>query len=294
LGARLWLWLIAAQSVWTGSYVAMKFAGAELPVGAVVTLRYGVAALLFLPLILRHGLPRYEGRDWALIAVLGALNFGVSPTLQVAAVQYSQAVDVSILVALEPLLTLIFAAIFLGEKLSARTWAAGAISLAGALVLSGFGLSMEGAARDRLLGNGLFLSSTLLEISVTIFGARLVKRYDPVVTMGLLKTAGFLASAAAYAGVWGDIELAAISAKAWWSIVFLGAGASVFGYGVWYWLLKRAPVQKLALSLFLQPFVGTVAGVALAGETVGPNTLLGASLILAGLAWSETQRRPPV
>lgn len=294
MDARLWLWLIAAQSVWAGSYVAMKFAGAELPIGAVVTLRYGVAALLFLPLILRHGVPRYEGRDWALIAGLGALNFGVSPTLQVAAVQYSQAVDVSILVALEPLLTLIFAAIFLGERLSSRTWAAGAVSLTGALVLSGVGLSLEGVARERLLGNLLFLTSTLLEISVTIFGARLVKRYDPVVTMGLLKTAGFLASGAAYAGVWGDVDLAAISAKAWWSIAYLGAGASVFGYGVWYWLLKRAPVQKLALSLFLQPFVGTVAGVALAGETVGPNTLMGASLILAGLAWSETQRRSPV
>lgn len=294
MSARLWLWLLAGQSVWAGSYVAMKFAGDELPIGAVVTLRYGVAALLFLPLILRHGLPRYERRDWAMIGLLGALNFGVSPTLQVAAVRYSQAVDVSILVALEPLLTLIFAAIFLGEKLSGRTWMAGAISLSGALVLSGVGLPGDGLEGRRLLGNGMFLASTLLEISVTILGARLVKLYDPVVTMGLLKTAGFLASGVAYAGVWGSVDLAAVSAKAWWSIAFLGAGASVFAYSVWYWLLKRAPVQKLALSLFLQPFVGALAGVALAGEVVGPNTLLGAILILSGLAWSEARRQRSV
>ena len=280
--------------MWAGSYVAMKFAGAELPIGAVVTLRYGVAAALFLPLIVRRGRPRYAGRDWALIAILGSLNFCVAPTLQVTAVRYTQALDVSILVALEPLLTLIFAAIFLGEKLSSRTWAAGAMSLSGALVLSGVGVSGAAPTPERLLGNGLFVTSTLLEISVTIFGARLVKLYDPVVTMGLLKTAGFLASGAAYAGVWGDIDVAAISAKAWLSIAFLGAGASLFAYSVWYWLLQRAPVQKLALSLFLQPFVGTLAGVVIAGETVGPNTLLGAALILGGLAWSEARRQRPV
>ncbi len=290
----MWLWLVAAQSVWAGSYVAMKFAGAELPVGAVVTLRYGVAAALFLPLILRRGLPRYRRRDWALMVSLGALNFGVSPTLQVAAVRYTQALDVSILVALEPLLTLIFAAIFLGEKLAGRTWAAGAMSLTGALVLSGVGISGAESTPDRLLGNGLFLASTLLEISVTIFGARLVKVYDPLVTMGLMKTAGFLASSVAYAGVWSEVDAASVSAKAWWSILFLGAGASVLGYGVWYWLLQRAPVQKLALSLFLQPFVGTIAGVAIAGETVGPNTLAGAGLILGGLAWSEARRQRSV
>ncbi len=285
---------MAAQSVWAGSYVAMKLAGAEMPVGAVVTLRYGLAALLFLPLILRKGRPRYSGRDWALIGLLGALNFGVAPTLQVSAAQSTQAMDMAILVALEPLLTMVFAAVFLGETLSSRTWAAGAMSLTGALVLSGVGWSIEGQAGERLFGNGLFLTSMLLEISVTINGARLVRTHDPVVTMGLLKTAGFLASGVAYSGLWSGFDLSGVSLTAWASIAFLGVGASVFSYSVWFWLLKRAPVQKVALSLFLQPFMGTLAGVLIAGETVGPNTLLGGGLILAGLAWSEMRRQSTV
>ncbi len=285
---------MAAQSVWAGSYVAMKLAGSEMPVGAVVTLRYGLAALLFLPLILRNGWPRYSGRDWALIALLGALNFGVAPTLQVSAAQKTQSLDMAILVALEPLLTMLFAAIFLSEKLSSRTWAAGAMSLSGALVLSGVGWNIEGLDGARLFGNGLFLTSMLLEISVTINGARLVRTHDPVVTMGLLKTAGFLASGVAYSGVWSGFDLSGVSLTACASIAFLGVGASVFSYSVWFWLLKRAPVQKVALSLFLQPFMGTLAGVLIAGETVGPNTLLGGGLILAGLAWSEMRRQSTV
>ena len=163
----------------------MKLAGAEMPVGAVVTLRYGLAALLFLPLILRKGRPRYSGRDWALIALLGALNFGVAPTLQVSAAQNTQSLDMAILVAVEPLLTMLFAALFLGEKLSSRTWAAGAMSLTGALVLSGVGWNIEGLAGERLFGNGLFLTSMLLEISSSHLEGRnkLRERSNPTVSM---------------------------------------------------------------------------------------------------------------
>ena len=295
MNARIGLWLIAAQSVWAGSYVAMKFAGAEMPVGAVVILRYGLAALLFIPIFWRRGIPRYARRDWLWIAALGGVNFTVSPSLQVASLRYTQALDISILVAIEPLITVLFAGLLLGEKITARTVAAGALSLAGVLILSGVGEPGAFTAQHRLAGNALYFLALLCEVSVTIAGARLSKVYDPIVTMGLLKTAGFLVGCMVYFGVWNDVEWSAVSQRAWISVAYLSAAASLFGYSVWYWLLRTAPVQKMALSLFLQPIAGTAAGVLLAGEIVGPNTLLGAALIFAGLAWQEvrpTPRRP--
>ncbi|MEZ5366068.1 MAG: DMT family transporter [Bryobacterales bacterium] len=258
-----------------------------MPVGAVVTLRFGLASLLFLPLVLRLGLPQVERRDWALILALGALNFTISPSLQVASLRYTQAIDVSILVALEPLMTVVLAALVLHETLNPRTWAAGAMALAGALALSGVGLPGAEITRERLLGNAMYIAATLCEVSVTLAGGRLARRYDPLVAMGLLKTSGFLAAAVLYAGVWSEIDLSAISTKAWASIVYLGAGASVFGYGVWYWALREVPVSQAALTLFLQPIAGTVFGYLLAGERVGWNTVIGGVLILSALAWQQ-------
>jgi drug/metabolite transporter (DMT)-like permease len=291
LTLRTWLILAACQTVWAGSYVAMKFAGAELPVGAVVTLRFGLASLLFLPLVLRGGWPRIERRDWALIAALGALNFTISPSLQVASLHYTQAIDLSILVALEPISTVLLAALVLREPLGPRTLAAGAMALAGALVLSGAWAPGAEVTRERLIGNGMYIAASLCEVSVTLAGGRLARRYDPLAAIGLMKMAGFVAAAILYAGVWDDVDFEAVSGRAWGSIVYLGAAASVFGYGVWYWVLREVPVSEAALSLFLQPVAGTFFGYALAAERIGWNTGVGGALILGALAWQQAVRR---
>ncbi len=143
MGSRIWTLLLAAQVGWAGSYVAMKFAGDAMPVGSVVVFRYGIATfgyLLLLPLI---GLPRLEKRDWYLVAVLGVVNFALAPTLQVESLRYTQAADVSILIGLEPIITVLLAGLFLREHLDPRTIAAMGLGLVGVWVLS-----YEGGAGD--------------------------------------------------------------------------------------------------------------------------------------------------
>ena len=290
----MWLFLAACQTVWAGSYVAMKLAGAELPVGAVVTLRFGLASLLFAPLVLRRGVPKFERRDWALILGLGALNFTISPSLQVASLRYTQAIDVSILVALEPMTTVLLATLILREPLRPRTLAAGAIAVTGALVLSGVGLPGAKVTADRLTGNALYVTATLCEVLVTLAGGRLARRYDPLAAMGLMKMAGFVTAAVVYAGVWDAVDLGAVSERAWFSIAYLGAASSFVGYGAWYWALRSAPVSQAALTLFLQPIAGTIFGYFIAGERVGWNTLAGGALILGALAWQQALTRARV
>jgi drug/metabolite transporter (DMT)-like permease len=283
----MWLVLAACQTIWAGSYVAMKLAGAELPVGAVVTLRFGLASLLFAPLVLRHGIPKFERRDWALILGLGALNFTISPSLQVTSLRYTQAIDVSFLVALEPLTTVLLATLILREPLGPRTLAAGAMAVTGALALSGVGLPGVEVTRDRLMGNAMYVAATMCEVSVTLAGGRLARRYDPLAAMGLMKTAGFVAAATIYAGVWDEIDIEGVSARTWTSIAYLGAASSFVGYGAWYWALREAPVGQAALTLFLQPIAGTIFGYFIAGERIGWNTLAGGALILGALAWQQ-------
>jgi drug/metabolite transporter (DMT)-like permease len=232
-----------------------------------------------------------ERRDWLLILALGALNFTVSPSLQVASLRYTQAIDISILVAVEPLLTVLLAALVLRETLGPRTLAAGAMALAGALALSGVGMPGVEVTRDRLIGNGMYLAATLCEVSVTLAGGRLARRYDPLAAMGLLKMAGFAAAAVLYAGVWDGVEPSAVSSQAWVSIAFLGAAASFLGYGGWYWALRQVSVNQAALTLFLQPIAGTAFGYALASERIGWNTAAGGALILGALAWQQALLR---
>lgn len=260
----------------------MKFAGAELPVGAVVVLRYTIAVAGF---ALLGRLPRFHREDWLLILTLGTLNFALSPSLQVTALRYTQAADASILIALEPLVTVAAAAVVLRNPLGSRTVWASIAGLAGALVLSGVGAPAGDLTRERLIGNGLFLCSMCFEVSVAVAGGRLTRKYDPLTAMASLKACGLLASALIYAPVLVGTDFAAVSPRAWLSVAYLGVFASVVGYGIWYHAIRQAPVSQVAMSLYLQPVVGAALGVALAGETVGIHTVVGATVIVASLLW---------
>ena len=283
---QYWLWLFLVQFCWTGSYVAMKWAGDEMPVGVVVFLRYGGASVGFLVGNLFTGRPRWHRSDLGLLVLLGALTFALAPTLQIASLRYTQAIDVSILIALEPMLTALVAALLLKEHISRRTALALVAGTAGMFLLSGVGLpSGAGLAAGRLLGNLMFFASLLFEVAVTVSGRRLAYRYRPSDAVQAMMLAGCLTAGLVYAGPIAAMDFAAPSLRAWGSIVYLVVGPSIFSYTLWYRILREVPANRVALSLFFQPVIGTFLGYFLLHETVGVGTLLGGALVCGGLAW---------
>ncbi len=290
--ARLWFWLLLTQLLWSGTYVAMHFAVAEVPVGAIVVLRYGLATLGYLLLAPFVGLPRFERRDLGLVLVLGAVNFALAPTLQVTSLRYTRPTDAAILIALEPILTVLSARLVLREKLAGRTIGALALSFVGMLILSGIGLSGAAPDPDVLLGNGLFLASMVCEISVTIAGGRLAKRYSALPTMAAMKAAGFATAALVYFPVMRRLDFGAISVGTWSSILYLALLASLFSYSMWYYVMREAPVSKMALTLYVQPLFGAFLGWLLAGDRIGWGTLAGGALIVVSLLWWQVKRSP--
>lgn len=287
---RHWLLLVLTQSIWTGSYLAMKVAGEEMPVGLIVVLRYGLATLVLLSATPWNGLPRLERRDWLLVVALGALNFTLAPTLQISGLQCTQSIDVSILIALEPTITVALAALALRDRPSGTTIWALLLGTVGMLILSSAGFAGEVAgASNRLLGNSLFTVSLLCEAAVTVGGGRLAVRYAPSQAVLAMKAAGFIAAAVIFAPVVFSAEFGSYSWKAWTSVIYLAVLPSAFCYTMWYRVIKVVPVSHVALSLFVQPIVGTIIGYTLLDETIGIETVVGALLVCASLAWWQTR-----
>ncbi len=264
----------------------MKLSVQEMPVGTVVFLRYGIVSLLFLAAMPWLGIPRFQRRDLLLIVVLGALDFALAPTLQVTSLLYTQAVDASILIALEPMMTVLVAAVALRERPSRPTIFALIAGTIGMLVLSGsgFGAATPGASH-RLLGNLLFSASLLCESAVTVAGRTLAPRYAASHLVFGMKMAGFLVASLVYAPTITSTNFAGITMRGWGSVLFLAVLASMFGYVIWYRVIRLVPVSYVALSLFLQPLLGTILGYTLLGEEIGLQTLVGAILVCVSLAW---------
>jgi drug/metabolite transporter (DMT)-like permease len=285
-----WFWLFLVQAAWTGSYAGMKYAVAEMPVGVVVFLRYGFASLGLLIGSLFTGLPRLERKDLLLVIALGALDFALAPTLQVTSLLYTQAIDVSILIALEPMMTVFVAAMVLGERPTRQTIFALLAGTLGMLILSGVGFQDESeVGQRRLYGNLLFVSSLLCEVAVTVAGRRLARRYPPSQAVTAMKVAGFLTATLVYSKTIHAMDFATISTRGWSAIGFLALFPSIFAYIVWYRVIKVVPVSQAALSLFIQPVVGTALGYWMLGEHIGWHTAIGALLVCSSLAWWQVR-----
>lgn len=72
--------------------------------------------------------------------------------------------------------------------------------------------------------------------------------------------------------------------SSWLSVAYLGWGATVVGYGLWTWLLKRHPANRVAPFSLGVPIVGLAAGLLVLGEVVTPWQWAGIALVVAALA----------
>lgn len=277
-----WLLILIGFNVfWGGTYSAFKDLQPWLNPGQVVTLRYGMALLLLLlcwPFMPGNS-PR--GRDLWKTVLMGLLVFVCAPRLQVIATQAGQAGDMSVLVALEPLVTTVGAALFLREHVPANRWIGFVFGVIGAVLLSNiwqpdFRLASLGA-------NVVFIASFFCESAFSVMGKPLIER------AGFLKvtTLALAAGVALNLALDGPSTFTAaqhLPLRGWLEIAFLATICTAIGYAVWFAAIRVLPVNAVAMTVFTQPFAGAVIAILLLGEKPHWGQLWGGLAIAVGLA----------
>ncbi len=84
-----------------------------------------------------------------------------------------------------------------------------------------------------------------------------------------------------------DIKLSGVGA-----IAYLAFAATLFGFGVWGYLLRQYDASTVAPFSLLVPIVGMSAAWVLRGEAVGLQQAIAAVLVIGGMACTVIRRRP--
>ena len=253
----------------------------------------GGAALLGLMVVLRQPLlpPR---RHWVGVLVLAltatTLSFGamfLSPGRAGAGIA-------SVLGNTQPLILVVLAAAFLGERMTRGKWISLILGLTGVSLIS-----WQALAGPNVFG----LSGTILALTAAAgaaFGSIFFKHMR--VTTGLL-------AIAAWQLILGSLPLLAVSAllerdpRVIWNVqfvaplLFLALVGTAFANAGWYWLVQRGDVGRLALYLFFVPIFGLGIAAQVFGERVGPLEIAGSLLTIAAIgiaAWAGERRLPTV
>lgn len=74
-----------------------------------------------------------------------------------------------------------------------------------------------------------------------------------------------------------------VSIASAWALLYIVVGSTLVGYTIWGFLLKNYAATQVAPFGLLVPIFGVFSGWLLMGEAFGPQRLLGAALVFAGL-----------
>jgi drug/metabolite transporter (DMT)-like permease len=274
----------------------------ELPTLQVSWLRYcsallsGLCILLAIhwrrPHFLTPARETFLSRNLPWITIMGLVSFFASPVVQYEGLNLSTSTANVLIVAMEPVITVILAWILVGEKIHGRQAVAFGIALVGFWLLSRVGPE-EAAGPFGLisLGNLLLLVTIPMDAAYTVVSRKLAGRISPISLFTASLGAGFfLLTGYLFALGPGLPHLGDLSLEGWLALLSLGPIGTAATYVFWTLALGRATVAAVALTLFVQPILGTAFGMAFLGERLGTGQAIGAALILAALALQTLYR----
>lgn len=283
--------LIALNFVWAASPSVTAVLQPHLPPLGIVLLRFGfgAAALLLVWPWLPGALPR--GLDLLRAVIMGLVVFTVGHRLQAAGVQLGRASDASVLLALDPFITSLGAALFLHERVPPRRWAGFAVAMLGVAVMSLW--RGAGTAGFSLLGNLLFVLSFVAETVWTVVGKPVADRWGVPRMVGVALVAGTLGNLLLALPRAGELSraFAALPWSGWAALAVLGVVGTAVGYGVWYVVIRHLPVSVAAMTIYLQPLISAGLAWAWAEAPLHAGHLVGGAIIAAGLVLGLTGSR---
>ena len=268
---------VAIVAVWGGNFVVTKAALDVLPPLTFAALRFTVALIPALFLLKRPEAPWRNLAAYGLLIGVGqfglifiAMRGHISPGLA------------SLVAQMQVFFTIGLAVMLSGERLRAYHFAA--------LLLAGAGLGwlmLHGGGEATPLG----LTLTLLSAAAWA-GGNLVARATPkanmlayVVWASLFAAPPLFVLAFVFEG-WSAVSqsIAHASPATWAAVAWQAWGNTLFGYGMWAWLLARHPAATISPLSLLVPVFGMGASALLLGEPMQGWKLTAAALVLGGLA----------
>ena len=270
--------LLFLNFCWAGVYSAYKVVG--LPTGAIVTLRFGMAApfLLFIWPWLRGPAPR--GWDLVKTCALGLLVFPLGQRLQIYGAQLGTAGNSSVLMAVEPLLTSVAAAIFLREHIGPRRIIGFALGMLGVLLLNQVWRSDFKLAG--LTASLIFISSFFCEAAYSIVGKPIIQQANPVKMLTISLVTGTVANLL-IDGRQTIAEARTIPLNGWVLLLAMALVCTAFGYSFWFVVIRECPVNVAALTIFAQAAFGVMIAVLWLREPLHWGQVWGSVAIVAGL-----------
>jgi drug/metabolite transporter (DMT)-like permease len=271
--------------VWGSTYLFIRVGVREVPPFLLAAARFTFAGLALCAWVRFKGTPLPTRREWAASCFLGTLMFLIDyGSLFWAEQRVPSGVSAVILASIPVFITLLEVIFLRTQRLTLRLSVGLLVGMVGVAVLMLRSVSLAEAPVDR--GGAIALTVAALGWSVgTIFSRRLPLPSSKLMSAGAqMLTGGIqLLLLAAIAGEFSGFRPHDVSGRAWFALVYLIIAGSLIGFTAYVWLLHYESPTKVGTYAYVNPVVAVGLGYFIAGETVGPRTILGTLLIVVSV-----------
>jgi drug/metabolite transporter (DMT)-like permease len=283
--------LVAACILWAVSFVATKVALEAAPPLVVVSLRLIVSAACFLPWIVRSGGLAGIGGGRGLRRLFGLSLFGAGLHygLQTVGLQYTTASNASLYAVTAPITILLLSVVLLDEHINVRKALGVGLAVAGVLVVMGPETLTSLEVDAPVKGDLLVLVSIVMWGLFTVLGKRVTDELGALKVTSWVTLIGalWMMPVGLYEMESTGYSLGSMTPEGWLAIGFLGVGCSFLAVLFYFAALRRTESQKVGVYLYTIPPMTAVVAVLYLGETLSANLLLGAVLVIVGVALTE-------
>jgi drug/metabolite transporter (DMT)-like permease len=269
-----------AGGLWGTGFFFGKIAMREMSSAHMVLYRFLFACLGLAPVLwLRR--PGLNAREWRILLAAAFLGVPVQFLLQFAGLGRTTVSHAALMVGTLPVVLAVGAGIFAHERLDRISWIALAASTAGAALIT-LGGSHHAVRGDSptLIGDLMIVVSLMISLVWILMNQRLLRDHSPLVV-----TAYGLSTGSVMLAVWVFVvdgpPPTHISRQAWLALAASGLLCTATTTLLWNWGLTRVPASRAGVFLNLEPMIGSLLGVGLLGEHLGPAAWLGGAMILS-------------
>ena len=265
------------------SVVATRYVVVQTSPVVLACLRYSIAAACMAAVFRARAFPPMPARDRLVIMALGVLFYGVFPWSFSASLTHLPSAQVALIVATNPLVTLLLSRLRGIERITSRAMMGQLIAFSGlvlALPRPTGGVIVAADAWRGYLEIGI---TVLCAATYNVWSRPMLIRYGalPVTSLGMVTGAAALAPLALAAGF--ATHVRTITPAGWGAVLFLGTLGGAVGFGLWAWALERSTPSRVAVFMALNPISAIALGALLLGEPVTLRLLLGLAAVLAGI-----------
>lgn len=290
----VWVGLLTLYFVWGSTYIGIKVAVETIPAFIMASGRFLLAGLLLLGwCVFRDGrtafrFSRVEFRD---SFIVGSLLLGGGMGMVALGEQTVPAGITALLIALMPLWVAVLGRIVFGERTSRLVLVGIVLGLIGVVIL----VAPSGADALTLSAGGIaaVLVSPICWSSGSLYAshrARLPRLPLAATALQMLCGGVVLAALALATGEFSNFSPAAVSDRSWLGLAYLVTIGSGIGYTTYIWMLRVAPLPKVATYAYINPIVAFVLSAIVLGEAISARTVVAAVVIVAAVAIIVTAR----